>query len=118
MRDKLHHNAAFVQLPIGLETKLTGVVDLINERAIYFEGNSGEDVRYDSIPGDMMAEVKAFRQEMVEHVSDADEVLGNMFLEEKVPTPQDLKDGIRRSCLKRAFTPVFVGTLLFMYVRF
>ena len=109
VREKLKHNAAFVQLPIGLESKLTGLVDLVKERAIYFDGDNGEIVRYDAIPGDMMAEVKAYRQEMIEHISDADEIVGNMFLEEKVPSMDDLMAGIRRSCINRTFTPVLVG---------
>ena len=41
MQSKLRHNAAFLQLPIGLEKKLEGVIDLINMRALYFEGNLG-----------------------------------------------------------------------------
>ncbi|XP_055332891.1 elongation factor G, mitochondrial-like [Paramacrobiotus metropolitanus] len=112
MREKLHHNAAFIQLPIGLESKFSGIVDLINERAIYFDGENGETVRYDAIPKDMLAEVKDRRQELIEHVSNADETLGNLFLEEKTPTVQDLMAGIRRACLKREFTPVLVGSAL------
>ena len=43
MQSKLRHNAAFLQLPIGLEKNLEGVVDLINMKALYFEGNFGWD---------------------------------------------------------------------------
>lgn len=53
MRTKLHHNAAFLQLPIGLESNTKGVVDLISQKAIYFEGNFGEVVREAEIPKDM-----------------------------------------------------------------
>lgn len=55
MRNKLRHNAAFIQLPIGLEGNTKGVVDLIHQKAIYFEGNFGEIVREDEIPKDMNA---------------------------------------------------------------
>ena len=41
LRSKLAHNAAFVSLPIGLESRLKGIIDLIRQRAIYFEGPSG-----------------------------------------------------------------------------
>ena len=109
MRDKLKHNAAFTQLPIGLESKLSGIVDLIEEKAIYFEGDAGNTVRYDAIPSNMMAEVKDRRQELIEHVSNADDFLGNMFLEERKPTVEEIKAGIRRTVLKRGFTPVFLG---------
>ena len=45
IREKLKHNCAAVQLPIGLEDRLKGVVDLIHERALYFDGPKGETVR-------------------------------------------------------------------------
>lgn len=46
IRDKLRHNCAAVQLPIGLEHELTGLVDLVHNRAFYFEGPNGETVCY------------------------------------------------------------------------
>lgn len=55
MRKKLHHNAAFIQLPIGLEGNTKGLVDLVNKKAIYFEGDFGEIIREDEIPKDMNA---------------------------------------------------------------
>lgn len=112
MRSKLLHNAAFVQLPIGLESDCKGIIDLITERALYFEGDFGMKIREDEIPKDMRTEAQERRQELIEHVSNADDLLGEIFLEEKTPTIDDLKGAIRRSCLKRKFTPVFVGTAL------
>lgn len=112
MRSKLHHNAAFVQLPIGLESKCKGLIDLVNEKAMYFEGNFGNNVIIDEIPTDMRVEASEKRHELIEHVSNVDETLGDLFLEEKTPTIDDLKMAIRRSCLSRKFTPVFVGTAL------
>ncbi|KAL7042428.1 hypothetical protein ACKWTF_001134 [Chironomus riparius] len=112
LRSKLNHNAAFVQLAMGLESNCKGVIDLVNERAMYFEGNYGNNVIIDEIPQDYRTEASEKRQELIEHVSNADETLGDLFLEEKVPTVDDLKAAIRRSCLKRKFTPVFVGTAL------
>lgn len=112
LRSKLNHNAAFVQLPIGLESDCKGIVDLVSEQALYFEGHFGMQIRTDEIPSDMRAEAKERRQELIEHVSNADDQLGEIFLEEKTPTVDDIKSAIRRSCLKRKFTPVFVGTAL------
>lgn len=53
MREKLKHNAAFLQLPIGKESETKGVIDLITMKALYFEGDCGEIVRPDEIPKDM-----------------------------------------------------------------
>ncbi|XP_036392767.1 elongation factor G, mitochondrial [Megalops cyprinoides] len=112
MRTKLNHNAAFVQIPIGLEGNLRGIIDLIEERSMYFEGPYGQCIRYDEIPAEMRAEASDRRQELVECVANADEVLGEMFLEERVPTVDDLKAAVRRATLQRSFTPVMVGSAL------
>ncbi|XP_012535312.1 elongation factor G, mitochondrial [Monomorium pharaonis] len=112
MRSKLHHNAAFIQLPIGLESNTKGIVDLVTQKAIYFEGNFGEVVREDEIPKDMNAEVNERRQELIEHLSNADDTFGDLYLNETKITEKDIMDAIRRSCLKRKFTPVLVGTAL------
>ncbi|KAI3354238.1 hypothetical protein L3Q82_018772 [Scortum barcoo] len=112
MRTKLNHNAAFVNIPIGLEGNMRGIIDLLEERSMYFEGPFGQSIRYDEIPADFRAEAADRRQELVECVANADEILGEMFLEEKMPTNGDLKAAIRRATVQRLFTPVLVGTAL------
>uniref|UniRef100_A0A3P8WJA6 Elongation factor G, mitochondrial n=1 Tax=Cynoglossus semilaevis TaxID=244447 RepID=A0A3P8WJA6_CYNSE len=64
------------------------------------------------IPAEFRAEAADRRQELVECVANADEILGEMFLEEKIPTNDDLKAAIRRATLQRLFSPVLVGTAL------
>ncbi|XP_074225033.1 elongation factor G, mitochondrial [Camelus bactrianus] len=112
MRSKLSHNAAFVQLPIGLEGDFKGIIDLIEERAIYFDGDFGQVVRYEEIPAEFRAAAADHRQELIECVANSDEQLGEMFLEEKIPSTSDLKLAIRRATLNRSFTPVFLGSAL------
>ncbi|XP_014865042.1 PREDICTED: elongation factor G, mitochondrial [Poecilia mexicana] len=112
MRSKLNHNAAFLNIPMGLEGNMSGIIDLIEERSIYFEGPFGQNIRYDEIPADFRAEAADRRQELVECVANADETLGEMFLEEKVPTKEDLKAAVRRATVQRLFSPVLVGTAL------
>ncbi|XP_049888807.1 elongation factor G, mitochondrial [Epinephelus moara] len=112
MRTKLNHNAAFVSIPIGLEDNMRGIIDLVEERSMYFEGPFGQTLRYDEIPADFRAEAADRREELVECVANADEILGEMFLEEKIPTTEELKAAIRRATVQRLFTPVLVGTAL------
>ncbi|XP_038162281.1 elongation factor G, mitochondrial [Cyprinodon tularosa] len=112
MRSKLNHNAAFVNIPMGLEGNMRGIIDLIEERSMYFEGPFGQSIRFDEIPSDFRAEAADRRQELVECVANADETLGEMFLEEKIPTKDDLKAAIRRATVQRLFSPVLVGTAL------
>lgn len=90
LRDKVAYNAAFVNIPIGLESKCRGLIDLIDEKAIYFEGANGENLKFDAIPSDMLAEAKDKRQELIETVSNVDDQLGEMFLEERKPNNEQL----------------------------
>uniref|UniRef100_A0A8C6T2A1 Elongation factor G, mitochondrial n=1 Tax=Neogobius melanostomus TaxID=47308 RepID=A0A8C6T2A1_9GOBI len=112
MRTKLNHNAAFLSIPIGLEGNMKGIIDLIEERSMYFDGPFGQVIRYDEIPPDFRVEAEERRQELVECVANADEILGEMFLEEQTPTNNDLKAAIRRATVQRLFSPVLVGTAL------
>ncbi|XP_005110538.1 elongation factor G, mitochondrial [Aplysia californica] len=112
LRSKLHHNAAFLNIPIGLEANQKGIIDLVQEKAIYFDEPQGIVLREEEIPSDMRAEAKDRRQEMIEMVSNVDEELGEMFLEEKTPSPEEITAAIRRTTNDRTFTPVLVGTAL------
>ncbi|XP_077297850.1 mitochondrial translation elongation factor G 1 [Arctopsyche grandis] len=112
LRSKLKHNASFIQLPIGLEKECEGIVDIVTNEAVYFDGKFGETIRKDEVPKDMRAEVESSRQELIEHLSNVDEKFGELYLEEKAISIDDIKSAIRRSCIKRLFTPVLVGTAL------
>ncbi len=111
-RSKLGHNAAFLQLPIGKESNVKGLIDVVRDRSIYFDGDFGETIRYDEVPQEFRAQRKDYFHELVEHLADADDVIGEMFLEEKTPEVNDILAAIRRSTIKRAFTPVMMGTAL------
>ena len=112
LRNKLKHNAAFIQLPIGLESDCKGVVDIVNERAIYFQGDFGTDIVFDEIPAEMKDEVSDRKFELIEHLANADETIGEMFLEEQNPTAADIHAAIKRATIAQTFTPVMMGTAL------
>jgi len=112
LRSKMHHNAAYMQIPIGVEKECEGIVDLIKEKALYFEGPNGEEIREAEIPEHMQAEAEARRTELFEAVCNSDEAIGDIYLNDEVPTNEQLMEGIRRCVLARTFTPVFVGTAL------
>lgn len=112
LRNKLKHNAAFLQLPIGRESETRGLVDLVQERAIYFDGAYGDVLRYEDIPADMRAHAVDARAELVEYLANADEQIGEMFLMEETPQTEDISAAIRRATLARTFTPVMLGTAL------
>ncbi|XP_065644637.1 elongation factor G, mitochondrial isoform X2 [Hydra vulgaris] len=112
LKNKLHFNAAFLQLPIGLEKNFQGIIDLILQHAIYYEGDFGNNVIIKDIPVEMRAEAIDKREELIEAVVNADEILGEIFLQERKPSNEELKAAIRRATISRTFTPILLGSAL------
>ncbi|GBL78375.1 Elongation factor G, mitochondrial [Araneus ventricosus] len=112
VRSKLNMPCALVQLPIGLESNFTAVVDIIRKKAIYFEGECGDIIREDEPPADMASDIEKYRKKLIETLVDADEAMADLYLAEKPISVEDIRNAIRRSCLKRKFTPVFLGSAL------
>jgi elongation factor G len=110
LREKLRHNAVIMQLPIGLEDKLEGVVDLVTMKAYYFSGDNGETITEKEIPADMAADAKKYHNELVGKAADFDEVLAEKFLNEEEPTEAEVKAAIRKGTINLDLTPVFMGS--------
>ncbi|MBF0378206.1 MAG: elongation factor G [Desulfamplus sp.] len=110
LRDKLGHNSVLMQIPIGLEDKLKGVVDLVSMKALYFEGDNGENVIVKEIPNELKDEAAEKREEMIDAVSMYSDELTEAILEEKEITEAMVVDAIRRGTIAREMTPVFLGS--------
>lgn len=109
LREKLGHNAALVQIPIGLEDKLEGVVDLVNMEAIYYSGPNGEEIAIKEIPAELQDEAEKYREEMLDQVSMFSDSLTEAMLDEAV-TPEIIRAAIREATISLKLTPVFVGS--------
>jgi elongation factor G len=109
---KLRIHAAALQVPIGAENELAGVVDLIHERALYNEGDHGEQIAEKEIPEELKELVAEKRNVLIETLADVDDEIAEIYLEEQTPTPQQIKDAIRRATIARKFTPVLMGSAL------
>lgn len=110
---KLKIAAAAVQVPVGTEDDIRGLVDLVTMKTYYAEGERGEIiVTKDEIPAEVQDLVKERRAKLVETVADVDEEMANLFLDEIEPTTEQLKAAIRRATISRKFTPVFMGSAL------
>jgi len=112
LRDKLKINAIPVQLPIGVEADHEGVIDLIEQEAIYFEGENGQKQVRKPIPDFMAAEAEEYRALMIEALADVDEEIGELYLMEEEPTVEQLKKAVRSTTIAQQFVPVFMGTAL------
>ena len=110
LRDQLKLNAAAVQIPIGLEGNHTGVVDLIEQKTIEFDGEKGEKLVLGEIPEDMMDEVEEKRNELFERLAEVDDEIAEFFLMEETPDLETLKAAIRRQTIACGFVPVFMGS--------
>lgn len=109
---KLKIPAAAIQVPIGAESDLEGVVDIINRVALYNKGDNGEDIVEGPIPEDLKELVEEKRQVLVETLADVDDEMAELFLDEQEPTIAQIKSAIRRSTIARKFTPVLMGSAL------
>ncbi|KAG6368769.1 hypothetical protein INS49_002983 [Diaporthe citri] len=113
INSKLRFPAAAVQIPIGSEKEFEGVVDLIHMRSIRNDGHRGVQLKIsDQIPEDLKELAQQKRQELIEKLADVDDEMAEMFLDEKEPTPEQIKAAIRRSTIALKFTPVLMGTAL------
>jgi elongation factor G len=109
LREKLKLNAVMMQLPIGLEADHEGVVDLVEMKALYFDGDRGETVREEEIPEHMREAAVEKRNELIEAASMFNDDLLEAALEDRA-TAEQIHDAVRRGTLELGLTPVFVGS--------
>ncbi len=112
LREKLGLNAYMVELPVGLEDKLQGVVDLIAMKAYYFEGHDGEEVRVAEIPAELLEDAKTKRQELLDAASMFDDELMEEIMENGYDNVDEKKiiAAIRKGTLTEQFVAVFCGS--------
>ncbi len=110
LKEKLGHNAVAMQLPIGLEADFEGVVDLVAMKAVYFDGDKGEQVRQEKIPADLMQAAQEHREILIDQASMFSDALTEAILEEQKITSEMIIAGVRQGVVERRLTPVFIGS--------
>jgi len=110
LRTKLNHNSVAVQIPIGLEDKLEGVVNLVNMKAIYFRGENGSQLEDTDIPAELMEQAEEYREIMLDRLSEFNDDMTELLLDEKEIPEQMIVDTIREATINLDITPVFMGS--------
>ena len=112
LREKLGLNAYMMELPIGLEDKLEGVVDLVGMKAIYFDGPNGEDLRIAEIPANMKDDAEKYREELLDAASMFDDSLMEEIMEKGYDGVAEDKiiAAVRKGTLAEQFVGVFCGS--------
>ncbi len=109
LREKLGHNSVLTQIPIGLEGEHRGVVDLVEMKAVYFEGAQGQQIRVEPIPSDLAGQAEEYREILLDVVSMFSDELMEAVLEETV-TAADIHAAIRDATIAQQITPVLMGS--------
>ncbi len=111
IKDRLGANAVPIQLPIGAEAEFSGVIDLLEMRAIVWSGEDlGASFEYQDIPDDLKDQAEKYRTNLVESAAECDDSLLEKYLEEGSLTNEELKQALRVGTLSMKIFPVLCGS--------
>jgi elongation factor G len=112
IRERLTLNAVPVNLPIGLEEKFEGVINLIEMNAVHFLGEHGEKVEFSDIPEKLKEEAKNGRKYLLERIVETDDKLMGRYLEGQEISKDEIRKAIRNAVINNNLVPVFCGSAL------
>jgi elongation factor G len=112
IHQRLSPKAVRIQLPIGAENNLSGVVDLITMKAYRFGGEMGMDVTEEEIPADMVEDAQKWRAEMIEKIVEHHDALMEGYLGGEEPTIEQLKATLRKAVIANEIFPILTGSAL------
>ncbi|MBI5786952.1 MAG: elongation factor G, partial [Candidatus Niyogibacteria bacterium] len=112
IRDRLTPNAVVLTFPMGLEANFEGVVDILRNKAYYFEGEHGEKVREEEVPEKFKDELKKLRSETLEKIAETDDALLEKYLEGKELDLEEIKQALRRATINYKLVPLLCGSAL------
>jgi len=110
IKDRLKANAVPIQLPIGAENDLKGIIDLVENKAYIYKDDLGKDIEQTEVPSDMVDLVSDWRSKLMESIAETEEELLEAFLENGELTVEQLKSGIRGGVLKHGLVPMLCGS--------
>ena len=110
VHDRLKCNAVAIQLPIGSENTFKGIIDLVEMDADVYYDELGQDMRVEEIPEDMKELAAEYREKLLDAVSDIDEEIMMLVLEDEPVPAEMIRAAIRKGCVENTLVPVTCGT--------
>ena len=110
LRDRLRANAVAIQIPIGSETELRGIVDLVRMRAKIYANDIGTDIQDTEIPDDVKEQAEEYRAKLIESVAETDEALIEKYLEGEELTEEEIRSALRKGTVTGTIVPVLCGS--------
>ncbi len=111
MEEQLATRPVAFQLPLGSEDEHRGVIDLLRSKAIVFDEDSlGSELAEEEIPAELVAEVEARREQLIEAIVEDDDELAMRYLEGEKLSADELRLAVRKAVLDERFVPVFCGS--------
>jgi len=110
MRTRLKANPVATELPIGKEDTFVGIIDLIRMTATIYEDKLGTVMDEEPIPEDMKELAEEYHQKLLESVAETDEALMEKYFEEGTLSEEEIKEGLRRGCIRNELIPVLCGS--------
>ena len=110
IKTRLGKNPAALQLPIGKEDTFVGIIDLFEMKAYYYLDDKGDQIEIKDIPDDMKDEAETYRADLIEKICETDEELMMMFLEDEMPSVEQLKKALRAATISGEIIPVCCGS--------
>ncbi len=110
IRGRFGSNAVPIQLPIGSEAELVGIVDLVKMKAYIYKDEIGKDIEEVDIPADLAELANEWRGNLLESVADSDDVLMEKYLEGEELTEDEVKSGLRKGTLSGKIVPMVCGS--------
>jgi len=110
IRDRLRCNAVPIQIPIGKESDLRGIVDLVRMRAKIYTNDLGTDIEDTEIPEDVKEQAEEFRKKLIESVAETDEALIEKYLEGEELTEDEIRTALRKGTIDGTIVPMLCGS--------
>ena len=115
IKDRLEAEVAVVTYPIGAEKEFTGVIDIINEKALIWKDekdSKGDKFEETEIPENLKDKFKEYKEKLIEQVAEADESLTDKYLKGEKISKEELKAGLRRATIANILVPGYAGSSL------